>query len=586
MIVNVADTNMISDVGIPFSPYRKFDQLAKVMSEENRFENLRREMRANITSGVFCVPYLAWFLNSVITNDTLFEVHRDRELGLKNNRYASSSVSGSSHEVVRRKVSGRPMSWRNSICSVSLPSSPAHSVNCRKNKDEKSQKRGIVLSKSENDLLESSDSCLGLAVSGGSSSQLAITRSHSTQIMPSFTETTAEGASATTTDPKDLFVRHSAISSDSSIDEHSPQTDSAVALESLGHLSPVQQQQHVLGSVSSCAMSLPCRPRTNSILSYSDDYVLPEVEVSFGDSDADDETDNVFDSSFPNHLATTSLPPLTFESTEEVPVLNVNGLVGRVPPPNGDSAPVSLTAILGKHLVSDSNLNSLPGRSISTRDGVMHGTLPSMLTNLGSLMVSGDGDGEDNVFSNDLYGFAYYSPQCGILLSSVTTAGLRKRTSMSEASCSNEIIKCLPLAPKTVFPPSNGDGEKAQRDQTEDVQIKADKPAGPTSSSSSDAEQEPNASLSLSGGKVLPSVCQEHHSTSPVVAVTLRRHTIVHDQSASMTALVQYQRLILQHTEHLSKRHRLTTLLKSRNWLSEIDCLELSKQIEPNNHSL
>lgn len=592
-MVNVAVTNTISDVGIPFSSYRKFDQLAKVMSEENRFENLRREMQANIASGVFFIPYLAWFLNSVITNDTLFEVRRDRELDFKNNRFVSASVSGSSHEVVRRKGSGRPMSWRDSICSVSLPSSPAHSVDCRKNNVEKARKRGIVLSKSENDLLESSDSSLGFAVSGGSSSQLGITRSHSSQIMSSFTGTNVEGA-PTTTDPKNLFPRHSAISSDSSIDEHSPQTDSAVALESLGHLSPVQQQQHVLGSASSCTMSLPCRPRTNSILSYSDDYVLPEVEVSYDDSDADDETDNVFDSSFTNHLVTASLPPLTFESVEEVPMLKANGLV-KGAPVSDDSAAMSLTSFLGRHLVSESNLISLPSRNISTRGGVTHATLPSLLTNLASLVVPGefvqgqDGDSEDNTFYNDLYGFAYYSPQCGILLSSATTAGLRKRTSVSETSCSNEIIKCLPLAPKTMFLPVSRDGEKAQQDRIEDVDIKNDKRTGPTSSSSSDAEQEPNATLSLSVGKVASSSASpERRATAPIINVRLRSHSpaVVQDQSVPMATLLQYQDVILRHSEHLCKRHRLSTLLKSINWLSENECLEISKQIEPNNHSL
>lgn len=568
------------------------------MSEENRFENLRREMQANVASGVLFVPYLAWFLNSVMTTDTLFELRRDRELGFKNKRFDSASVSSSSHKAAQRTSSGKRTSWRDSVCSVSLPSSPAHSINSRKTRDEeKAQKRGVVLSKSENDL-ESSDSSIGVAISCGSGSQLAITRSHSTQIIPSFTFPCAM-AVASSTDPKNLFPQHPTVSSESSIDEHSPQTDSAVVLESLGCLSPVQQQQHALGS-SSCINSLPCHPRTNSTLSYSDDYVLPEVEVSFEYSDADDETDGVFETSFANPLATASLPPITFESTKESPALEVSDLVEDVAP-NGNSSFVSSgTSIIKRHLVSKNNLSSLPSQSLSTQRSFVSSTIPRPLIRLASITIpqefvaEKEGDSEDSGFSISLGGFAYYSQQCGILLSSATPASARKYTHMSKTSCSNEIINHLTLVPKTQLPPSNGNGKAAQQDQLGEEEAKDDKHSGSTSSSSSDAEQEPGASVSLSAQKTIPSSgCQEHHTTSPVVTAPLRHNLpVVHqlgmgrDQHAPKTTLLQYQFVMLQYSEHLSKRRRLSALLKYMSWLSDDECLEISKQIEPNNHSL
>lgn len=73
----------------------------RLMSEENRFEKLRHEMEKNAANKEHFVPYLGWFLNSVLTESTYAEIRRDRARSATDKSRNSNIEVAHSHESLQ-----------------------------------------------------------------------------------------------------------------------------------------------------------------------------------------------------------------------------------------------------------------------------------------------------------------------------------------------------------------------------------------------------------------------------------------------------------------------------------------------------
>jgi hypothetical protein len=89
---------------------KKFEKLSNLLCDLNNVELLKHEMSVNLQSDVCCIPYLGWLLTNIMHWQTYDKLH------------VSSTHRRSASVVERRKLKRK--SWRESTCSISLPTSP------------------------------------------------------------------------------------------------------------------------------------------------------------------------------------------------------------------------------------------------------------------------------------------------------------------------------------------------------------------------------------------------------------------------------------------------------------------------------
>ena len=292
---------------VPSRRRKKYEKYENLLSQLDCKEQLQKEMMYNLENNIHCVPYLGWLLTQVLHSQTYKKLQDQREVVF---RHRSSSLKV--NDVSKRK------SWRESACTISLPSSPIQS------EDESEEKETKLIIQSNT----SQPSCDNILITRCfSDTNINTYDSESatrvdTPVSPhndiDFGFPTIEKYSVKnshilhplavnnnmTTQMPSVFKRdfEHQTSSDSSVDE-SNQTDSAIGLDSsIGQPSPAHEKPKE--NQMKLSNYVKQHLRSESINSFftgnDDDYCLPSVDSNFEEDESDDDDDatDVFHVSF------------------------------------------------------------------------------------------------------------------------------------------------------------------------------------------------------------------------------------------------------------------------------------------------
>ena len=235
-------------------------------------------MMYNLSHNLQCVPYLGWLLTFLIHRQTYYKLQDASRGGATLHRRSVSMREGNEN---KRK------SWRESSCSLSLPSSPIHKIkmdDIEKMHDFQITTIGgspVIKSLSDTNVLDSTQHETSFIGPQSLPQPLIPQRLSVSDKAPSTIPMTTEF--------KQSSFEHES-SSDSSIDDHSAQNDSAIGLDSsIGHSTPERDSK--MNKENDHTIQFSNKPSQFS-LDDTEDYFLPPVDSNF-ESESDD--DDVID---------------------------------------------------------------------------------------------------------------------------------------------------------------------------------------------------------------------------------------------------------------------------------------------------
>ena len=297
-----------------FSLYhRKLEKYSNILCEYDNAEHLKKEMVYNLEHDIQCIPYLGWLLTYLIHQQTYYKLQDANRGSATLHRRSVSMREGNEN---KRK------SWRDSSCSLSLPSSPIHKI--KMDDFEKihafqittNDGTPVIKCLSDTNVLDSIQHETSF-IDPQSFPQPLIPRKLSVcdKVPPTIPMATESQQSS--------FDHDS--SSDSSIDEHSAQNDSAIGLDSsFGHSTP--ERDGKTNKENDRIIQFSNEPSQFS-LDDSEDYFLRPVDSNFeSESDDDDITDGPVRFEEPSSISS-SRSPSPFLSPSVISLSIVSGSI-------------------------------------------------------------------------------------------------------------------------------------------------------------------------------------------------------------------------------------------------------------------
>ena len=498
-------------------------------------------MMYNLENNIHCVPYLGWLLTQVLHSQTYKKLQDQREVVF---RHRSSSLKV--NDVSKRK------SWRESACTISLPSSPIQS------EDESEEKETKLIIQSNT----SQPSCDNILITRCfSDTNINTYDSESatrvdTPVSPhgdiDFGFPTIENYSVKnshklhplavnnnmTTQMPSVFKRdfEHQTSSDSSVDE-SNQTDSAIGLDSsIGQPSPAHEKPKENQIKLSNYVNQHLRSESiNSFFTGNDDeYCLPSVDSNFEEDESDDDDDatDVFHVSF-----TETSDPYSYS-------------------PSHSLSPLSLS-IISLSLISEPNTPVKGGnkRRITLPDNVL--IYESFSTN-----------------AVDSF-HPLLIPICGLVFSSsphpedrLDDIDTRFQTSEDQLQCLQQLLRddSKEIGPEGMY---RNELHKKFSINSEDVTL--------LESSTELVIENPLHAKSVGVEKDQSSITSDSQSIQKKSTDDKKRNT----ERDADAMFVQYQKNALNYLCDLTSRSHVRYVLNNVPWIDETKCHEISVEMEP-----
>ena len=115
-------------VFLSFLPSRRFNQLTRLMSEEDNWKLYRQDLDRCLTTNTPCVPFLGLFLTQVVQQESYHKMREENNTGAgKNGRRRSSSFGAYRVHSCTEDNKVKKLTWRASTLSISAPTSPVGS---------------------------------------------------------------------------------------------------------------------------------------------------------------------------------------------------------------------------------------------------------------------------------------------------------------------------------------------------------------------------------------------------------------------------------------------------------------------------
>ena len=469
-------------------------------------------MMYNLEHNIQCVPYLGWLLTNLIHRQTYYKLQDASRGGATLHRRSVSMREGNEN---KRK------SWRESSCSLSLPSSPVHKI--KMDDIEKIHEfqittidgSPVIKSLSDTNVLDSTQHETSFIGPQSLPQPLIPQRLSVSNKAPSTIPMTTEF--------KQPSFEHES-SSDSSIDDHSAQNDSAIGLDSsFGHSTP--ERDGKINKENDHTIQFSNKPSQFS-LDDPEDYFLPPVDSNF-ESESDDDDDDVIDG------------PVSFEEPSSISS-------SRSPSPFLSPSVISLSIVSeSTPIPSEKRRVTLPEQSLKT-------IKPAIKRNSCSYY--------DFPFGILFSSCSLQNSNCSILEIQETEATLAAvvQELQVQSQNDNEVVSEADVVQLDhVTPVIDSDTEQQMPIQSEDTTLEES-----TDNSCQDSHQQ--GLSDISGLHLSP---ENGRTTTPVVVFDIFK---------------QYQFNALKYSCNINNRNKLRNFIKNIPWVDENKCHSISLKMEPN----